>query len=38
MKLSDIVGFLEASGSKQLVLQKMRTYQETYGIQGTAKI
>jgi orotate phosphoribosyltransferase len=38
VKLSDIVGFLEASGSKQLVLQKMRTYQETYGIQGTAKI
>ena len=36
VKLSDIVGFLEASGNKQEVLQKMRAYQETYGIEGTA--
>ena len=36
MKLSDIVGYLEALGNKQDVLKKMRTYQETYGIEGTA--
>lgn len=36
VKLSDIVGYLEALGSEQEVLKEMRTYQETYGIEGTA--
>ena len=37
VKLSDIVEYLDASGDQESTLMKMRSYQETYGIEGLAK-
>jgi orotate phosphoribosyltransferase len=37
VKLSDIVSFLDASGDQAEMLMKIKSYQETYGIDGLAQ-